>query len=305
MDVELLSYTKDADRLCATIARTCYSEDDAGYLLEQGKDYSKVLKSVLKSGHHSVIEHAVFTFNISNLSRVTSHQLVRHRIGSYTQKSARYVKHSAMNTTLPDSITEDEETRDMVYKLEDTIDEVAQTLRDKGIPEEDIRYIYPNSLSTNIVVTMNARSLWNFFSLRCCTRSQDEIRSLANKMLALCKNVAPIIFENAGKPCIRGECPEGDLSCKKIERSKCECVWRRKDVILDDGFQYHYDQCESCGKVMFEPSQVQKLIDYSSENQFMFLHDWILAWLYSGCGAPIRDITALQKQILIVTFEFA
>jgi len=88
-------------------------------------------------------------------------------------------------------------------------------------------------------------------------------------------------------------------------RSKCECVWRRKDVILDDGFQYHYDQCESCGKVMFEPSQVQKLIDYSSENQFMFLHDWILAWLYSGCGAPIRGITALQKQILIVTFEFA
>ena len=81
------------------------------------------------------------------------------------------------------------------------------------MPEEDIRYIYPNSLSTNIVVTMNARSLWNFFSLRCCTRAQWEIRSLAEKMLALCKNVAPIIFENAGKPCLRGVCPEGDITC--------------------------------------------------------------------------------------------
>ena len=241
MDVELLSYTKDADRLCATIARTCYSEDDAGYLLEQGKDYSKVLKSVLKSGHHSVIEHAVFTFNISNLSRVTSHQLVRHRIGSYTQRSARYVKHSAMNTTLPDSITEDEETRDMVYKLEDTIDEVAQTLRDKGIPEEDIRYIYPNSLSTNIVVTMNARSLWNFFSLRCCTRSQDEIRSLANKMLALCKNVAPIIFENAGKPCLRGHCPEGNMSCRVIEAKR-----KREDV---EHFKAENVECYRVGDV--------------------------------------------------------
>jgi len=88
-------------------------------------------------------------------------------------------------------------------------------------------------------------------------------------------------------------------------KSDCECVWKRKDVRLDDGFQYHYDQCELCGKVMFEPSQVQKLIDYSNDHQFMFLSDWILAWLYSGDGAPIRGITALQKQILIVTYEFA
>lgn len=88
-------------------------------------------------------------------------------------------------------------------------------------------------------------------------------------------------------------------------KRECECVWERKDVELEDGFEYHYDQCDNCGRVMFEPSQVQKLMDYASEHQFMFLNDWILAWLYSGGDAPVRGITALQKQIVIITYEFA
>lgn len=213
VDVELISYTKDADRLCGAIARSCYSEDDAGKIIMNNKDYSRVLRKTLKSGHHSVIEHAVFTFNISNISRVTTHQLVRHRMASYTQQSQRYTKHTSMDMVFPNSMISNEDDRHMLDCLREAIDYIAQEYREQGVPEEDIRYLYPNAMCTNIVVTMNARSLWNFFSLRCCDRAQWEIRDLANKMLVLCKDVAPIIFEDAGEPCLRGACPEGALSC--------------------------------------------------------------------------------------------
>lgn len=213
MDVELISYTKDADRLCGAVARSCYSEYDTVTLLKSAKSYDKTLASIIESGHHSVIEHAVFTFAISGISRVTSHQLVRHRMASYTQQSQRYVKMDSMDTVLPDSIACDEKLRNSVYTCEDIMQDTVNELRNAGIPEEDIRYIYPGSMSTNIVVTMNARSLWNFFSLRCCTRSQWEIRELADRMLTLCKDVAPLIFKHAGKPCVRGRCPEGANSC--------------------------------------------------------------------------------------------
>ena len=217
MKVELLSHTTNPDQLCGAIARTCYSTDDAGKLIAKGKDYTQTLKRVVESGHHSVIEHAVFTFNISGISRVASHQLVRHRIASITQTSQRYTTSDTLDTTYPDIIYDNEEVRNMIFTLEDIISDIAEELRENGIKEEDIRYIYPNSMKTNIVLTMNARSLLNFFSLRCCNRAQTEIRELAEKMLSLCKKVAPVIFEDAGKPCIRGECPEGTLSCEERE----------------------------------------------------------------------------------------
>ena len=214
MNVELLSYTKDADRLCGAIARSCYSSDDAGELMGGDKTYWDTLKGVIKSGHHSVIEHAVFTFNIAGISRVTSHQLVRHRVASYTQQSQRYVRADVIDTVIPESIKTVGGGK-LIDTLEETVYEIAEKLRTVGVPEEDIRYLYPNGMRTNIVVTMNARSLLNFFSLRCCDRSQWEIRELANRMLALCKGVAPIIFENAGAPCTRGVCPEGTRGCGK------------------------------------------------------------------------------------------
>ena len=217
MKVQLLSYTPNADNLCGAIARTCYSTDDAGELIAKDEDYTQTLRRVVESGHTSVIEHAVFTFNISGISRVTSHQLVRHRIASVTQTSQRYTTTSELDTVYPDSIYDNEEIRNTVRTLEDIISDIAEELRENGIKEEDIRYIYPNSMKTNIVLTMNARSLWNFFSLRCCNRAQTEIRELADKMLELVKEVAPVIFEDAGKPCIRGECPEGTLSCEERE----------------------------------------------------------------------------------------
>lgn len=214
MNVKLLSYTKDADKLCGAIARSCYSSDDAMKLMKGNKTFRDTLKGVIESGHHSVIEHAVFTFNITDVSRVTSHQLVRHRVASYTQQSQRYVKMDVIDTVIPESIKVVGGGK-LIDALEETVYDIADKLRTVGVPEEDIRYLYPNGMRTNIVVTMNARSLLNFFSLRCCDRSQWEIRELANRMLALCKEVAPIIFENAGAPCTRGVCPEGTRGCGK------------------------------------------------------------------------------------------
>ncbi len=215
MKVDLISHTADPDQLCGAIARTCYSTDDACSLIAKGQDYTQTLINVLKSGHHSVIEHAVFTFNITGISRVTSHQLVRHRIASVTQQSQRYVKSGELDTVYPDTMYNNEEVRNMIFTLEDIINDIASELREIGLKEEDIRYIYPNSMKTNIVLTMNARSLWNFFSLRCCNRAQTEIRELADKMLELVQDVAPVIFADAGKPCLRGDCPEGDKSCRR------------------------------------------------------------------------------------------
>ena len=97
------------------------------------------------------------------------------------------------------------------------IQDLYNEFTEAGIPAEDARYILPNATETKIVCTFNARSLLNFFSLRCCARAQWEIRALANEMLRQCKEVAPVIFENAGPTCVsEGVCHEGAMSCGRI-----------------------------------------------------------------------------------------
>jgi thymidylate synthase (FAD) len=85
---------------------------------------------------------------------------------------------------------------------------------------EDARYVFPNACETKIVVTMNARSLYNFFNHRCCQRAQTEIRELATEMLRQVKQVAPTIFKNMGPNCVSGPCPEGSMTCGKAKEMK-------------------------------------------------------------------------------------
>ena len=212
MIVRLLAHTPDADRICAAAAHSCYSEDSAADLLET-VDPAKMLRHVIGMGHHSVIEHAVFTFSVEGVSRALTHQLVRHRIASFSQQSQRHVRLSEPTYVVPETVKRDPEAMKVYEETMDGIWDSYSKLIGMGIPAEDARYVLPNGCTTNITITMNARELLHFFSMRCCNRAQWEIREMADEMLRLCKEVSPVIFSDAGPACIRGPCPEGKKTC--------------------------------------------------------------------------------------------
>jgi len=214
LKVVLLNHTKNPDQICAAAAQSCYSEKGASVLFEKTTDEKakKMIKKVVGMGHLSVVEHAHFTFSVEGVSRALTHQLVRHRIASYSQQSQRYVSMDKAEYVLPPSIRADPEAK-RLYKR--TMDDAWKAYRELAgkVDKEDARYVLPNACHTNITITMNARELWHFFSLRCCRRAQWEIRMMAWKMLAEAMKAAPILFENAGPGCYRGPCPEGEYSC--------------------------------------------------------------------------------------------
>lgn len=220
MSCKLVRYTPDPERTVAMSARLCYSPIGAAQLEEKITDEqaAKLVRKLVSMGHFSTLEHVTFTFAIEGVSRVLTHQLVRHRIASYSQQSQRYVKEHDFETIVPPSIAKNPETKAKFDKLMLKIQDMYNEFIDEGILAEDARYILPNAAETKIVCTFNARSLLNFFSLRCCTRAQWEIRALANEMLRQVKEVAPVIFENAGPTCVsEGVCHEGAMSCGRLQ----------------------------------------------------------------------------------------
>ena len=217
MKVKLISFTKWPEETCTEAACVCYDKKFTD--LEGATERDKYLMGVMNSGHLSVIEHANFTFLVEDVSRALTHQLVRHRIASYSQLSQRYVKMDEPTYVTPPSIM-----NRMNGRVGDFPKEVFEVVMEKcwdaynelikmGIPAEDARFVLPNACTTSIAITMNARELLHFFSLRCCNRAQWEIREMAQYMLDICKQVAPTIFAKAGPSCVRGPCPEGKKSC--------------------------------------------------------------------------------------------
>ena len=120
----------------------------------------------------------------------------------------------------PHTVSENPERERLFGETMDAIWDAYNKLVESGVPAEDARYLLPNGCTTNITITMNARELLHFFSLRCCTRAQWEIREMADEMLRLCSDVSPTIFAKAGPPCVRGPCPEGQKSCGSPRRKK-------------------------------------------------------------------------------------
>ncbi len=217
MRVELLAYTQDADRICASAGNSCYSDRPAHDIMED-IDPEKTLSRIVGMGHLSVVEHATFTFSVEGVSRALTHQLVRHRIASFSQQSQRYVSIDEPSFVTPHTVEDDPEALKVFDETMDAIWDAYSKLEEMGIPAEDARYLLPNGCTTNITITMNARELLHFFTLRCCNRAQWEIREMADQMLALCREVSPVIFRDAGPACVRGPCPEGKKSCGKPRR---------------------------------------------------------------------------------------
>lgn len=210
MKVNIISKTENPEFTVAYSAKNCYNDTP----LKTDNHTTRIIRKCRNSGHLSVFEHASFTFRIEGVSRALSHQLVRHRLASYSQKSQRYVSENSFGYVTPESIRKNKDALASYIMIMNDTKYKYKMLINAGIPKEDARYILPNACTTQLIMTMNARELLHFFQLRCCNRAQWEIRELANKMLELCKKVAPVLFEEAGAPCEHGECPEAE-SCGK------------------------------------------------------------------------------------------
>lgn len=219
MKVQLLNFTPNPEETVAQAARLCYSNKRIDQLREITieEEANRIIKRIMKLGHFSVLEHASFSFGIEGISRITSHQLVRHRIASFSQQSQRYVEMGKKQShILPESI--EKTAKDFSLKYCDLFDKCLsfyQEMLKEGIPAEDARYILPQGVTTSIIFTANARELLHFFRLRCCNRAQWEIRELSIAILETVKDIAPNIFKDAGPACLIGPCPEGEMTCGK------------------------------------------------------------------------------------------
>ena len=214
MKVTLLTHTPEPEKLVAAAARLCYSDKQVSEIMDNFTEekVEKFINKLVALGHESPLEHVSFTFGIEGISRACSHQLVRHRIASYSQKSQRYVEESCFDYIIPPSIIGTEYENDYNYMMYQ-IQEFYKDLRAMGLEPEDARMVLPNACATSIIVTMNVRTLLNFFKHRDCNRAQWEIRSVAREMMKLCKEVAPKLFAKAGASCRYGKCSEGEMSC--------------------------------------------------------------------------------------------
>ena len=219
LQVKLIGHTPEPERTVAMAARLCYSAIGAEQLAETmtEQQIAKLLAKITNMGHLSTFEHVSFTFAIEGVSRVLTHQLVRHRIASYSQQSQRYVAEHDFEYIIPPAVAANPVAKAKFEQLMTMIRQTYSELVDMGVPQEDARYVLANAAETKIVVTMNARSLLNFFELRCCTRAQWEIRALANAMLSQVQQVAPLLFAKAGPTCVsQGICSEGDFTCGRL-----------------------------------------------------------------------------------------
>ena len=206
MKVKLIAYTPNPDMVVYKAARTCYQAGTIDDIAEPTQEQlEKFIRGLVRSGHESPTEHVSFTFAVEGISRVVSHELVRHRIASYSQQSQRYVDYSDKNLAgdmyIPQEIKDSPMASEVYKKAIAESVSAYNALVDLGIKPQDARYVLPNATPTQIIYTMNARTLLNFFGLRCCRRAQPEMQELAFAMLAEVKKVAPVIFATAGRKC--------------------------------------------------------------------------------------------------------
>jgi thymidylate synthase (FAD) len=200
MEVKLMAYTPNPEEVCAKAMLGCQSKLASFKLHPAREKVVEMIRKAKKMKHLSILEHASFTFSIEGVSRVCTHQLVRHRIASYSQTSGRardFGKVDCKDFIIPESLLKCQKYDNVIKHIKESI-LLYTELVSIGVPREDARFVLPEATPQNITVTMNARELLHFFYLRLSKHAQWEIRELASKMLALVKETAPVIFEDAG-----------------------------------------------------------------------------------------------------------
>ncbi len=234
-NVEIVAHSADPERLVAAAARSCWSRRPFREIYAELTDsqIDRILRKVILRGHHSVLEHADFTFAITSVSRVLTHQLVRHRIASYSQLSQQRVNQARAEYIIPPAIRHDP---DLTRRFRDWMDEAAnfyEFLVERGVPRGTARYVLPSACETKILMTMNARSLFNLIGQRDCGAEEWEFRALAHQMHSLLLGLAPRIFRFAGPKCTtEGVCTEGDLAdhCPKSARTGASVLFRESEL---------------------------------------------------------------------------
>jgi thymidylate synthase (FAD) len=229
LQLTLLQHTPDPDRAVAVAGRLCYAPVSAADLKDEmsGEDVAKLVRILVRSGHHSALEHASFTFAVDGVSRACTHQLVRHRVASYNQQSQRYVRFGQADSFIvPPSIAANSDALQVFLDAMEQARVAYDRLVDLGLAEgrskesvqEDARFVLPNAAETKIVVTMNARELRHFFQVRCCRRAQWEINALAWQMRGVVRELSPNLFQGTGPNCLYGDCGEGKMTCGRPYR---------------------------------------------------------------------------------------
>ncbi len=218
--VNLISKPENMLKTIYTACKTCYSANLPINIYEEAPDEETMLKlieRVISSGHYSTIEHIQLTFAISNVSRACTHQLVRHRHMSFSQKSQRYVKEKGdIDYIIPESIKKNEEALKIFEEFMAQSANVYQDLVNLGIKAEDARAVLPNATSSSLVVSLNLRELIHIANLRLCTRAQGEIRSMVKKMCDEVLKTEPWLKKHLVPKCERlGFCDE-DKSCGRM-----------------------------------------------------------------------------------------
>jgi len=226
LDVRLLEVSQNAVTLIYVACRQCYSEKFAGDVFADSgvelKKQEEFVKSVVASGHLSPLEHVKFSFAIQGVSRALTHQLVRHRLASYSQQSQRYVKEKYFDYIIPPAIERNSQAKaefeELMTAIQQSYTKLLSLMGQDNLSGEaanqDARFALLQAAESKIVVTMNCRELLHFFQHRCCSRAQWEIRQLANRMLAICCQKLPAVFAAAGAKCQElGYCPEGEKFC--------------------------------------------------------------------------------------------
>ena len=259
MKVRLLAHTPEPERLIAAAAKNCYSSTDVDGILDglTEEKTDSFLRMLTEIGHESPIEHVSFSFAIEGVSRSLLAQITRHRIASFSVQSQRYVREHGFEYVLPPEIEKIPAAKEkFIAAMEEDqriYEELTATLMEGYLAEnlaagmsekaarsaaekkaiEDARYVLPNACTTRIVMTANARSLQNFFRLRCCNRAQWEIRMLAEKMYALVYAVAPTLFSKSGPSCVDGTCTEGKMTCGKAAEVRAHYMALRAGANLE------------------------------------------------------------------------
>ena len=230
LKVKLIAHTPDADKLVAAAAKLCYAKADVDTLLDNltAEKVEDFINRLADLGHESPIEHASYTFAVEGVSRALLAQLTRHRIASYSVQSQRYVDKGGFDYVIPPSIATNMEAKDAYIRCMNMASACYGLFTTIGIPNEDARFVLPNACDTRIIFTMNARSLHNFFRLRCCNRAQWEIREVARQMYQLVYAVAPHLFARSGPACICGGCDQGTMTCGKAAQVRAEFEQLRK-----------------------------------------------------------------------------
>ncbi len=225
--VKVISHTPNMETLIASAAKLCYSNSNIDDIYEHNKsnptDNAEFINKLIDMGHESPLEHATITFGIENVSRALLAQITRHRIATFSVQSQRYVKNTKKEYYTPEEITNNKLAKyiydECVTNCFDKYNDIVSLLIKDGLTEkeaiEKARCVLPNAALTKLLMTMNIRSLHNFFKLRICKRAQKEIRDLALEMLRLSRALAPSLFINAGAPCMYGNCDQGKMTCKK------------------------------------------------------------------------------------------